>query len=296
MSGVQSVEAPKDESGTFQAILQLTKPRVTRLVVATSLCGGIMAPGPAEPSRLILSLLATAVVVGSANALNMYLERESDAAMERTRMRPLPSGRLSPDVALWFGILSGALGLLLLALVANVLAAALAAIAWLCYVLVYTPLKSVTSLALFVGAVPGALPPLIGWAAMAGSLDATAFSVFAFLFVWQIPHFLAIAVFRRDEYKNAGIQVLPAVHGIQVTKTITVVTALLATFVSAVPYLVGFLSTAYLVVALVFGTVFVAWAAAGFWSKNPENWARSLFFASLPYLVLVYGIMVAAAA
>lgn len=296
INGVQSVSAPKEVGSTLQSLVQLTKPRITQVVLSTALCGALMAPGSVNLSRLVLALFATAIVVGSANALNMYLERESDAAMERTRNRPLPSGRLAPEVALWFGISTGAIGIVVLAAVANLTAAALAGAAWFSYVFIYTPLKPISPMALYVGAVPGALPPLIGWAAMTGELSALAWGVFGFLFVWQIPHFLAIAVFRRNEYVKAGLRVMPAVHGVPYTKRAVAISAVAAVLASLVPYLLGEAPALYLVVALVLGAGFVAWALSGFWVRDSERWARWLFIASLPYLILVYGTLVAVSA
>ena len=282
----------RDALGTLHAFWQLTKPGVTRLVMVTMLCGALLAPARIEWVRLCVALFSTALVVAGANALNMYLERESDRAMERTRGRPLPSGRLAPEAAFWFGMMVGGVGYAGLGMAVNPTAALLAAVALLSYVLVYTPLKRITPLALYAGAVPGALPPVIGWASVHEHLTVEAWLLFAILFVWQLPHFLAIAVFRQREYERAGLVVHPSVRGLRATKHQIVLTSVLLVAVSLLPALLGFAGLAYLGVATVSGAVFLGWAIAGLRQAAGPRWARSLFFASMPYLVVVLGALV----
>jgi heme o synthase len=295
-STAPSVSVSRDFVATASALLQLTKPGVTRLVMVTTLSGALIAPGPVALGQLLVALPATALVVGAANALNMYLERDSDAAMERTRERPLPSGRLAPEVALWFGVALALVGLPLLSFLVNPVTGLLAATALVSYVLVYTPLKRVTPLALHVGAIPGAIPPVIGWASMTGSVDVRAAVLFAILFVWQLPHFLAIAMFRQDEYARAGIAVMPAVRGLRRTKRAAVAYLVLLLVVSLMPALVGLAGVAYTLVAAVLGLGFLGWGVYGLKPEAGTAWARSLFFASLPYLVLIFGALVVSAA
>jgi protoheme IX farnesyltransferase len=182
------------------AFVELTKPRITLLVTFTTLVGYVMGSrGGVHPVPLLLTLAGTALVASGSMTLNMLLERDTDALMHRTRGRPLPTRRLKPAEALWFGLLLTSAGLLMLALLVQPLAALVALATWASYLFAYTPLKTRTSLSTVVGAVPGALPPVIGWAAARGSLDGGAFVLFAILFLWQIPHFLAIAwIFRED--------------------------------------------------------------------------------------------------
>jgi heme o synthase len=187
--------APFASRAQLSALFELTKPSVTALVMVTMVSGALAASVPIHPFRLLLAMFATACVVGAANAFNMWMERDSDALMSRTRRRPLPTGRLSPEVVLGFGSLLAVVGLTLLATSVSSLSASLGWIALSSYVLAYTPLKRVTTWSLHVGAVPGALPPLIGWASVTGTLSREAFALFAILFVWQLPHFLAIATF-----------------------------------------------------------------------------------------------------
>lgn len=274
---------------TATAMLELAKPGVAGLVVVTMLCGALTAPGSVRLSHLVLALFGTASVVAAANALNMIWERETDALMRRTRTRPLPTGRLSKELALAFALFMAVLGTVILFAFVGELAAVLTLMALVSYVFAYTPLKRVTPLALFVGAVPGAIPPLVGWASVTGSLDTLAWVMFGILYVWQLPHFLAIAIFRRDEYQRAGHRVLPVVHGIRRTKLEMLAYSLLLVFVSLMPVGLGLASAPYAVVALVAGLSFLWLTSAGLTVKDDARWARRVFFASMPYLVFVLG-------
>jgi protoheme IX farnesyltransferase len=233
-------------------------------------------------------LLGTALIVSGANALNMYLERDTDRLMERTRDRPLPGRRLAPEAALWFGVALSASSTPLLLLGANPLTALLAVLALFLYVLVYTPLKRRTTLALPIGAVPGAIPPLLGWTSVTGRIDAPGFLLFAILFLWQIPHFLAIATFRREDYRRAGLKVLPVEKGDRVTRLHIVgyLALLLLATVLLVPLGVG--GPVYLAAAVVLGAAFFAFGAAGLRHGAGAAWARGLFFCSMVYLVLIF--------
>jgi protoheme IX farnesyltransferase len=238
-------------------------------------------------------MFATACVVGSANAFNMWLERDSDALMSRTRKRPLPTGRLSPEMVVGFGSLLAVLGLTLLATLVSSLAALLGWVALCSYVLAYTPLKRVTPWSLHVGAVPGAMPPLIGWAAVTGSLSREAFALFTILLVWQLPHFLAIATFRAPEYANAGLKVLPNVSGRAATERAIIGYSVLLGAVAVAPTLLGMAGWGYGVVALAASLGFLGVALHGRGRLEPNRWARRLFIASMPYLVVVFAAFVA---
>ncbi len=274
------------------ALLQLTKPSVTRLVLVTTLCGAAAAPGPIDLLLLVTALVGTALVVGAANTLNMYLERDTDALMERTRNRPLPSGRLTPEVALWFGLALSVAGLSLLSFAVNALTGLLAAIALISYVLLYTPLKRVAPIALYVGAIPGAIPPLLGYSALAGELGLEGLLLFGILFVWQLPHFVAIAIFRQAEYERAGLQVLPVRRGLAAAKLEMVVQLVVLLAVSLLPVKFGIGGAAYAVVAALAGLGLLGWGLMGLRASAGVSWARSLFFASMPYLVIVFGAFV----
>lgn len=288
---------PHLESGLrfWIALLELGKPRITSLVMVTMLCGALVAPGHHPLGRLLIAMFGTAFVVASANALNMYMERDSDALMRRTAGRPLPAGRLTPETALWFAFVAGALGLMMLALGVNLASTGLAFLALVSYVLAYTPLKRSTLYALHVGAVPGAIPPLIGWTSMTGTLAARAFPLFLILLVWQVPHFLAIATFRREEYARAGLIVEPNVRGLAGTRRSILLYSALLFAVSLSPLVIGMAGVWYGVVAVLLNVGFFYYAALGQGAKTPERWAKTLFLASLPYLVLIYAALVISA-
>jgi protoheme IX farnesyltransferase len=279
----------RDLVGLVPSLVQLTKPGVTRMVLATTWCGAAIAPGKITDYALLgWALLGTALVVASANALNMYLEGDVDALMTRTRNRPIPSGRLPAEVALWFGLALAAVGLPVLGWLVNPVTAFVGAFALLSYVLVYTPMKRVSPLAVWIGAVPGALPPLMGWTAMTGSVGGGALSLFVLLLVWQIPHFHAIAIFRQDEYRRAGLRVLPVVRGLEYTKFSIVALLILQLVASAMPAFAGLGGRAYIAVAAVLGAVYVGWGLFGLRPTAGSRWARSLFFASMPYLLALF--------
>ncbi|HEY4104695.1 MAG TPA: heme o synthase, partial [Polyangiaceae bacterium] len=253
------------------------------------------APGPRPLARLLIAMFGTALVVASANALNMYIERDTDALMRRTASRPLPTGRLSPETALWFALGCSVIGLGVLALCVNLASAGLALLALASYVLAYTPLKRSTTYALHVGAFPGAIPPLIGWASMTGSLAPRAFPLFLILLVWQLPHFLAIATFRREEYARAGLIVQPNADGLDATRRSILVWSALLLAVSLTPLAIGMAGFWYGGIAVALGAAFFCYAAFGRRAQTPERWAKTLFLASMPYLVLVYAALVASA-
>lgn len=279
--------------GLARDLWALTKPRVTVVVLLTAAGALGFAPGELSWTTALWALLGTTLVVGSANALNCWIERDSDGLMSRTKNRPLPAGRLSPDVALWFGLFLGAVSVPMLALLVNPLTGLLGAFALVSYVAIYTPLKRHSWLALIVGAIPGAMPPLMGWTARTGSLDAAGLVLFAVLFVWQLPHFLAIATFRESEYSRAGIRVLPAVRGVFVTRlhAITWAAALVPVSLLLVP--LGEVGIPYMLVTGAAGLVFLGLTVRGLFAEPSKEtdgrWARGVFFASLLYIPLLYG-------
>ena len=196
-----------------RSLLELTKPFLSALVLLTTAAGLVIAPGGPPPVLVTLAaLLGTALVIGAANAMNCWIERDVDALMKRTRDRPLPAGRLRPRAALLFSALTAVAGLALLLAFVNALSAGLAALAFLSYVAVYTPLKRRTAFCTLVGAVPGAIPPAIGWVAVTGRLDAGAWVLVAILFLWQPAHFLAISWIYREDYARAGMPMLPVLY------------------------------------------------------------------------------------
>src|SRR5688572_4460471 len=280
LSGADAAQpalAPFASRAQLSALFELTKPSITTMVMVTMVSGAFAASVSIEPLRLALSMFATACVVGSANAFNMWMERDSDALMSRTRRRPLPTGRLSPELVVGFGSLLAVVGLTLLATSVSSLAASLGWLALCSYVLAYTPLKRVTTWSLHVGAVPGALPPLIGWASVTGSLSREAFALFAILLVWQLPHFLAIATFRAPEYERAGLKVLPNVRGRAATERAILLYSLLLGVVSVAPWPLGMAGLGYGLVASVCSLAFLGFALHGRRSLEHHRWARRLF-------------------
>ena len=272
----------------------LTKPRLNLLVLVTTLAGLYLAsPSGVEALLLVHTLVGTALVAGGAAALNQVWERQTDARMRRTAGRPLPGGRLGAAEGTWFGILISALGLAELAFAVNVTAAAVAAATLISYVLVYTPLKIRTSLATLVGAIPGALPPVIGWSAATGVISLPALVLFGIVFFWQMPHFLAIAWMYRDDYAHAGIPLLPVLEpdGRRTGQQALIYTAALWP-VSLLPVVVGLAGIPYMLVATALGLLFV-WLALCFARERSMPTARTLFLFSITYLPLLLGALVA---
>jgi len=272
-------------------LLALTKPRITTMVLATEAAGAYLAPGHAPRNAHFVALTGTALIVGSANALNMWWERDVDAHMARTRSRPLPAGRLSPDVALAFGLALAVVSVPMLFMV-NVATGLLGLIALLSYVAVYTPLKRHTYLALLVGAVPGAIPPLLGWAAVTGTVGLGGALLFGVLFLWQVPHFAAISIFRAQDYARAGLQVVSVQHGERAARqTIALYTVLLvATSLLFAPFGLG--APHYSIVAAVLGAAFLALALRGLRPGArfaTQRWAKRVFAFSIVYLPALLG-------
>lgn len=291
-------------------VVELTKPRITKMVLVTTGVGFAL-PALARPwGGVELAVTALACVVGTAlsasgsSALNQWMERERDGAMHRTRNRPLPAGRMTARAALLVGLASSLLGVLTLALLVNTAAAAVSLATIVTYLLVYTPLKPVTPLATLVGAVPGALPPLIGWAAAAGGSEAAAWaslgqaggwSLFLIMLVWQIPHFLAIAWMHRADYARGGYRVLPVVDptGERTSwSALMWAVALVPVSLAPVRLLPVSLGWGYVVVAAGAGGLFTLAVARFAWSRSDAH-ARAAFFASIIYLPLVLVAMVA---
>ena len=273
--------------------LQLTKPRLTTLVVITTLVGFVAPGGPVRWGLLLQTLAGTFLVAGAASALNQWYERGPDKHMRRTATRPLPSGRVRPRHGLAFGLGLLVTGAVWLLLAANPLASALAVITAAFYLLAYTPLKPVSSLATVVGAIPGAIPPMIGWAAATGRMDAGAWVLFAIVFFWQMPHFLAIASLYRQDYDAAGFRVLP-VEDPDVTATgrqaLLYAVALIP--VSLLPSLIGMSGAVYAVTALGMGLAYATASAQLTSALADAARARRLFRLSIVYLPVLLLLLV----
>lgn len=286
------VAATAHRTGDF---VTLTKPRLNLLVLVTTLVGLYLAsPEEGVPAALVVhTLVGTALVAGGAAALNQAWEKRSDSLMQRTSARPVPAGRLTVAEGAWFGVALAAAGLLDLALAVNGLSAAVAGLTLASYVLLYTPLKTRTPLSTLVGAVPGALPPVIGWAAAAGEISLPALILFGIVFFWQMPHFLAIAWMYRDDYARAGIPLLPVLEpdGRRTGQQALVYAAALWP-VSLLPAVVGLAGAIYGVVATGLGFAFI-WLGARFaWQRTPST-ARHLFVFSIIYLPFLWAALIA---
>lgn len=273
--------------------VELTKPRLNFLVVATSAAGYYLgARGAVDWVHMAGAVLGTALVAAGSAVLNQVYERDTDALMRRTRMRPLPDGRVDAGEARVYGAVLCGAGLLLLAVRANVLAAALALATLVTYLIVYTPMKRRSPGATLVGAVPGALPPLIGWAASAGTLSIGAMSLFAIVFLWQIPHFMAIAWLYRDDYGTAGFPMLPVIEpeGRRTGRHAVAYAAALLP-ISLVPTLTAVSGGVYFGLAAPLG-VALLWLAIRFARARTDSTARALFFGSIVYLPLIWIAMI----
>ncbi len=273
-------------------VLLLAKPRLSGLVVLTCAGGLALAPGEIAVARAFLAVLGTAAVVGAANALNSWVERDSDGLMRRTRDRPLPAGRVEPMVALALGVAVPVFAIPILAMVANPLTALLAFVALVTYVLVYTPMKKRSTLALFVGAIPGAIPPLIGWTAVTGRLDPGGLALFALLFFWQLPHFLAISIYLAEDYARGGLVVFALVHGEPATRAWIAATSLGLVAAPFALAALGVATVAAAVIAAALGAALAGYALSGL-GRTGGRWARSFFLATLAYLPLAFAALLA---
>ncbi len=275
--------------------LELTKPRIVTMVALTALFGYYLAPATAafDWLRLVVTLVGTSLAAAGTMTLNQYLERDLDAQMLRTRQRPLPDGRVAPFDALVFGTALTIVGILILLVAVNPLSAAVTAATSISYLFAYTPLKTRTSLCTLVGAIPGALPPLTGWAAASGTLDVASWAVFAIMFVWQIPHSLAIAQMYRDDYARGGFALLPVVDPDGTSTARQILTYSLALVsVGMVPTLLGLAGPIYFAASIVLGIGMLAPSYRLARSAKTAD-ARRVMFASLIYLPVLFAIMAA---
>ena len=275
--------------------IELTKPRITWLILMSTAVGyffGLDREAPFNWALLIHTLVGTGLIASGTAALNQWWERESDKLMRRTASRPLPMGLLTARRALWFGIALALAGAAELAIWVNVLSALLGAFTLAAYLFVYTPMKSRTHLSTVVGALPGAMPPLMGYAAASGLLNREAWSLFFILFVWQFPHFLAIAWMYRDDYARAGIRMLPVVEpdGKSTSRQIILYATTLIP-ISLLPVMLGMSGKIYLVGAMILGLWFLYTGVRVAFDRTNVR-ARHVLLASVIYLPMIYGLMV----
>jgi protoheme IX farnesyltransferase len=292
-ASAEILSAPAIEKKWASVFADLIKARLTTLVLLTTLVGFYLGwRGEMNFALMFHTLMGTALVAAGASALNQLLEREYDAKMRRTQSRPLPSGRLQPTTVMIFGGICSVFGLVYLALAVNLLTSVLGAVTLISYLFIYTPLKRVTWLNTAIGAVPGALPPLMGWTAARGEMSSEGWALFAILFFWQLPHFFAIAWLYQDEYAKAGFKMLPSIDPDgQRTAQQAVSNTLALVAMSLFPFIFKMAGTIYLVSALVLGVGFL-WCAIQFARQLTATRARHLFFASIIYLPLLLALMV----
>ncbi len=286
-------DAPAVERSRLSMFMELFKARLNALVLLTTMIGFYMGTTGAVDYLLMLhTLLGTCLLAAGAAALNEWIERDYDRLMRRTEDRPLPSGRIQPDQAMMLGGSLAGAGLIYLAMLVQPLTALLGAATLICYVCIYTPLKRVTPLNTLIGAIPGALPPLMGWTAAHGEPTIRGWALFAILFFWQLPHFFAIAWIYREDYARAGFKMLPVVDpsGVRTGRqTISHTLGLLV--ISLFPFLYRMSGYWYLAGALVLGSIFLG-CAIRFAVRLDRTSARLLFFASIIYLPLLFALLV----
>jgi protoheme IX farnesyltransferase len=272
--------------------LELSKSRIVLMVLITTAAGFLFAPGTVHGMLLLHALIGTALVAAGTNALNQYVERNHDARMHRTRTRPLPAGRITPRAALLFSTAIAVIGTVYLALAVNWLTAALGAFTLTSYIFVYTPLKRVSTICTLVGALPGAIPPLMGWTAATNHLGTGGWIVFGILFLWQLPHFMAISWLHRDDYARGGFAMLSVrdQDGTAVARQAIFYTLLLVPL-SLAPTLLGLTGIVYFIGAAVTGALLLASTIRFAFARDTRN-ARSLFMISNLYLLTVMLLLV----
>ena len=281
----------------FSDLVDLTKPRLSLMVMVTALVGTLIAPEKIYFFKAVLAFFLIAMVVLGAASLNCYIEREVDSKMIRTKDRPLPSKRMKPKTALIFGLILLIISIPSICFFINPITGILALVAAILYLYAYTPMKVRSELAVYVGAIPGALPPVMGWTAVTGKIDFMAISLFLILFIWQLPHFLAISLYHAEDYGAASIRVYPNLkRGEQITKFGIFFFTLILFGASLLPSLYSDASYIYTRAALVLSGLFLLYSAKGIIFKQDEamsrQWARNYFYGSLFYLPLLLGALI----
>jgi protoheme IX farnesyltransferase len=270
-------------------LVALVKPRIMVMAVLTA-AGAMSLAGGIDASHALVLLVGTALIVGSANTLNMWLERDTDCLMARTKNRPLPGQRLDARTALVSGAIQGAIAIPVLA-AAGVVPAALGLVALLLYVGVYTPMKLRTHWATWIGAVPGAMPALMGWTGATGRLELRGLVVFAVLLIWQVPHTHAIAIYRQRDYDAAGMKTLASTRGLAAARRAIATWLVAQVATSLAVFALGIAGLPYLVVACAGGAAVLAHGLSGV-RTGDARWARQVFLASIVYLPVLFSVMV----
>ena len=277
--------------GDVEDFFALLKPRVMSLVVFTALTGMVAAPGSIHPVLGIIALIAIAVGAGASGALNMWWDADIDAVMQRTRLRPVPQGRVTPGEALAFGLVLSGFSVLTLGITVNWVAGGLLAMTIAFYVLIYTMwLKRRTPQNIVIGGAAGAFPPMIGWAAVTGGISLDSLILFLIIFMWTPPHFWALSLYKCSDYTNAGVPMMPVVRGIKYTQLQILVYSAVLFFITILPYYIGMFGKIYLFTALILGVIFMYLAYLVYYDEKYKS-APKLFGYSIIYLFLLYAIM-----
>ena len=274
--------------------LMLMKPRVMSLVVFTAISGMLLAPGNIHPLIAFVSILCITIGAGSAAAINMWYDRDIDAIMKRTQKRPIVTGAVKADEALAFGIITGTMAVIMMAVSVNIISAALLAFTILYYIYIYTIwLKRTSVQNVVIGGVSGALPPIIGWASVTGNISWQAFSLFAIIFIWTPPHSWALALYRSADYKNCNIPMMPVIKGVLYTKKQIMLYSILMFFISLWPYFLNISSHLYLITAIISGLIFLYYAVNLFADTEQNHVAKKLFWYSIFYLFIIFFSLIA---
>ena len=282
-----------DTPATVGEFFQLMKPRVMSLVIFTGFAGMFLAPGQMHTILAAVALFAIAAGAGASGAINQWYDRDIDAEMSRTRNRPIPAGRVVPAEALALGIVISFLSVLLLSLTSNLLAGGLLAFTIFFYEVIYTVwLKRSTAQNIVIGGAAGALPPMVGWAAVTGSISIESIALFALIFVWTPPHFWALALVKNDDYKQAGVPMLPVVAGAAETRKQILIYALILAPTGLAPYALSMTTLLYAAIAAMMGIVFVG-LAVSLYRKPSDAAAWKLFKFSIFYLFILFAALIA---
>lgn len=289
---VSPIAIPDKKITMIFDLFSLTKPRLSSLVIFTSALGMFLAPGEIGFWKALISVAATSGLVGGACVINCWMEKDIDGLMERTKNRPLPSGRLNPGVALALGLTLIIVCLCTIFFVSNPLTATLGLIATVTYVFLYTPMKKKTSWALFAGAIPGAIPPLMGWTSVTNSIGDLGVVLFAILFIWQLPHFLSISMYHARDYNKADFKIFPTQIGFRNTIHKIAIYTFILFLTSLIPYYMGAANSNYRNLIFLLGGAFFVFSLLGYQKKEESQdslqWARRYFYASLIYLPCVF--------
>ena len=295
--GIASASTAETTVGPAPAssYVALLKPRVMSLVVFTGLVGLLLAPGGLHPVIALTALLCIAVGAGASGAINMWYDSDIDAMMQRTKKRPIPSGQVAPGEALGFGVTLAVASVLVMGLAVNLVAAGLLALTIAFYVFIYTMwLKRRTPQNIVIGGAAGAFPPMIGWAAVTGDIAPASLALFAVIFMWTPPHFWALALFRREDYRVAGVPMLPVVAGERATKWQMLIYAVLLYPITLLPAYFGAAGPIYMTGALVLGAVFVGLSIMVLRAPDGDyGWAKRMFGFSILYLFLLFALLAA---